>query len=47
MQYRKKRKSTSGQQANTQRAALISRRANKIRKKNEVWTKAIQRATRS
>ena len=46
MQYRKKRKATSGKQANTQRVTLISRRAKKIRKRNEVWTKAIQRATR-
>ena len=46
MQYRKKRKSNSGKQANTQRVTLISRRAKKIRKKNEAWTKAIQRASR-
>ena len=45
MQYRKKRGTTSGKQANTQRVTLISRRAKKIRKKNEVWTKAIQRAS--
>ena len=46
MQYPKKQKATSGKRANTQRVTLISRQAKKIRKKNEAWTKAIQRASR-
>ena len=36
----------SGKRANTQRVTMISRRAKKIRKKNEVWTNAIKRATK-
>ncbi len=44
--YKKKRKSTSRQQANTKRVTKISHRAQKIRKKGEAWTKAIQRATK-
>jgi len=43
---RTKRKSTSGNAANTQRVTLISRHAKRTRKKGEAWTKAIQRATR-
>ena len=44
--HKKKRKSTSNQQANTNRVTKISHRAKKIRKKGEAWTKAIQRATK-
>ena len=46
MIYKKKRKSTAGKQANTSRVTMISHRAKKIRKKNEAWTRAIQRATK-
>ncbi|MEM9388829.1 MAG: hypothetical protein AAGA02_00060 [Bacteroidota bacterium] len=46
MRYKKKSKSTAGKRANTNRVTMISRRAKKIRKKNEAWTKAIQRATK-
>ncbi|MBP2831280.1 hypothetical protein J8281_03690 [Aquimarina sp. U1-2] len=46
MRYKKKGKSTPGKKANTQRVTLISRRAKKTRKKDEPWTKAIQRATK-
>ena len=41
-----RRGSTSAKRANTQRVTMISRRAKKIRKKNEVWTNAIKRATK-
>ncbi|MCG8323764.1 MAG: hypothetical protein MI921_30005 [Cytophagales bacterium] len=46
MKHYKRKKSTAGKRANTRRVTLISHRAKKIRKKNEPWTRAIQRATK-
>ena len=46
MKRKRKTKSTAGKRANTRRVTLISHRAKKIRKKNEPWIKAIQRATK-
>jgi hypothetical protein len=37
--------SSGGKKANTARVTMISRRAKQIRKSNEDWTKAIQRAS--
>jgi hypothetical protein len=37
--------SSGGKKANTARVTMISRRAKQIRKANEAWTKAIQRAS--
>lgn len=42
----RKRQSSSGKAANTQRVTMISRHAKRTRKKGEAWTKAIQRASR-
>ena len=38
--------SSGGKKANTARVTMISRRARQIRKTNEDWTKAIQRASK-
>ena len=38
--------SSGGKKANTARVTMISRRAKQIRKTNEDWTKAIQRASK-
>ncbi|WP_160164086.1 hypothetical protein [Nafulsella turpanensis] len=38
--------SSGGKKANTARVTMISRRAKQIRKTNEEWTKAIQRASK-
>ena len=37
---------SGGKKANTARVTMISRRAKQIRKTNEEWTKAIQRASK-
>jgi hypothetical protein len=37
--------SSGGKKANTARVTMISRRARQIRKSNEAWIKAIQRAS--
>jgi hypothetical protein len=42
----RKKRSSSGKAANTQRVTMISRHAKRTRKRGEAWTKAIQRATR-
>lgn len=46
MRKTKKRGSNSAKRANTQRVTMISRKAKKIRKKNEKWVNAIKRATK-
>jgi len=46
MRRTKKRKSTSGKKANTQRVTMISRHAKRTRKRGEAWTTAIKRATK-
>ena len=38
--------SSGGKKANTARVTMISQRAKQIRKTNEDWTKAIQRASK-
>ena len=40
------KKPSGGIKANTARVTMISRRAKQIRKTNEDWTKAIQRASK-
>jgi hypothetical protein len=42
----RKRRSSSGKAANTQRVTMISRHAKRTRKRGEAWTAAIRRATR-
>ena len=37
---------SGGKKANTARVSMISRRAKQIRKTNEAWTKAIERASK-
>ena len=39
------KKPSRGKKANTARVTMISQRAKQIRKTNEDWTKAIQRAS--
>ena len=42
---RKKRRTPKGKTANTKRVTMISRKAKQIRKRGEVWTNAIKRAS--
>lgn len=41
-----RRKSTSGKIGNAKRMTLISRKGKQIRKKGEIWTNAIKRASK-
>lgn len=42
----RKKRSSSGKAANTQRVTMISRHAKRTRKQGEAWTTAIRRAAR-